>query len=603
MALTNITEIEKKDFLSTTVAFLKKWENAGLIGDTQPSAQGGIHDDGKQIPTIGYGLNLKALSFGDISKAYKLALTGKIDGKLSTLQENGLKIIEKWKTDTTPTVAEDVALISKSEGKAGTAAEKKALQSLWLSDAQASVLLEARLKGHPGLFSSSIETELTARLNGFGATLPEQSQERLVLYSLYYNAPTLIGPGISAAIKTNNHASFWYEVRYNHSNFNVKGLQNRREEESSKVGILAPADREDAGAVLKAMDFLFDREGGTSSVYEKIAARDKVINETDQANTKTESFEAQVSAYLKILSDKYAGGDQLHFVQAGGSGNDTFAAGVASYARFDAKTMRNETNTNDLVIAGDGNNAVKTGGGDDWVYSGKGRDRIDLGAGDDHASAGAGDDVINGGDGSDVMKGGKGYDTYVIDDVSDRVVDGDRGKIKTEISLNVLTQNIDTYVNLKAGLTHTLKLDAAKLPTDPQGGVANVNFEGSSGNDTYRLSLTGDSLLAYFKTGAGNDKLILTGRENPETGTTTIFVEDAASSDRFDISVFDARSLDAFQGTAQDIGDYFYKLESQSDVTTMVIWYAADNGDGGASLNKTVSIASTETMSDAMFIV
>lgn len=603
MALTNITEIEKKDFLSKTVAFLKRWENAGLIGDTQPSVQGGIHDDNKQIPTVGYGLNLKALSFSDVSKAYKLALTGKIDGKLSALQESGLKIIGKWKADKTPTLAEDVALINKSQGKAGTTAEKKALQSLWLTDAQASVLLEAKLSGQAGLFSSSIETSLTARLKEFGADLPAESEERLVLYSLYYNAPSLIGPGISAAIKTNNHASFWYEVRYNHSNFSLKGLQNRREEESNKVGILTAVDSKDAGAVLKAMGFLFDREGGTSSIYEKIAARDKVINEADQANTKTESFEAQVSAYLKFLSDKYAGGDQLHFVQAGGSGNDTFAAGVASYARFDEKTMRNETNTNDLVIAGDGNNAVKSGGGDDWVYSGKGKDRIDLDAGDDHASAGAGDDVINGGGGSDVMNGGKGYDTYVIDDVLDRVVDSDKGKIKTEISLKGLTQNIDTYVNLKAGLTHTLKLDAGKLPAGAEGDADRVNFEGSSGDDTYRLLLTEDSLLAYFKTGAGNDKLILTGRENPGMGTTTIVVEDAASSDRFDISVFDARCLDAFQGTAQDIGDYFYKLESQSDVTTMVIWYAADNGDGGASLNKTVSIASTETMSDAMFIV
>ncbi|WP_349434687.1 calcium-binding protein [Pararhizobium sp. A13] len=603
MALTNITEIEKKDFLSKTVAFLKKWENAGLIGDTQPSAQGGIHDDSKQIPTVGYGLNLKALSFSDISKAYRLALTGKIDGKLSGLQESGLKIIEKWKADKTPTAADDVALINKSQGKAGTTAERKALQSLWLTDAQASVLLEARLKGQAGLFSSSIEKELTARLNAFGATLPEESQERLVLYSLYYNAPTLIGPGIATAIKTDNHARFWYEVRYNHSNFDFKGLQNRREDESNKVGILAPADRKDSGAVLKAMDFLFDREGGASSVYEKIATRDKVINEADTVNAETQSFEAQIASYLKILSDKYAFGDQLHFVQAGGAGNDTFAPGVASYARLDAETMRNETNTNDLVIAGDGDNRIKTGGGDDWVYSGKGKDNIDLGAGDDHASAGAGNDIINGGDGSDIMNGGKGYDTYVIDDLSDRVVDSDKGKIKTEISLNVLTQNIDTYVNLKAGLTHTLKLDAAKLPADAEGDVDRVNFEGSSGNDTYRLSLTDDSLLAYFKTGAGNDKLILTGRENPETGTTTIFVEDAASSDRFDISVFDARTLDAFQGTAQDIGDYFYKLESQSDVTTMAIWYAANNGDGGSSLNKMISIASTETMSDAMFVV
>ncbi|MBB5534897.1 calcium-binding protein [Rhizobium giardinii] len=425
MPLTNITSIEKAGFLSKTAAFLKTWENSPPIGKTAPSAHGGIHDDGKHIPTIGYGLNI---SFSAISAAYKLALTGKIDGKLSALQESGLKIIAKWKADPTPTAADDVALINTSQGKAGTAAEKKALQSLWLTDAQATVLLEARLKGQAGLFTSSIETDLAARLNAFGVSLPDESQERLVLYSLYYNAPTLIGPGIATAIKTDNHARFWYEVRYNHSNFDFKGLQNRREDESNKVGILAPADRKDAGAVLKAMDFLFDREGGASSVYEKIAARDKVINEADAVNAKTQSFEAQIASYLKILSDKYAFGDQLHFVQAGGAGNDTFAPGVAATARLDAETTLNETNTNDLVIAGDGDNRIKTGGGDDWVYSGRGKDNINLGAGDDHASTGAGNDIINGGDGSDVMKGGAGYDTYFIDDAADRVFDTDRGE-------------------------------------------------------------------------------------------------------------------------------------------------------------------------------
>ena len=601
MPLTNITRIEKAAFLSKTAAFLKMWENAALIGKTAPSAHGGLHDDGKHIPTVGYGLNLKAMSFSAISAAYKLALTGKIDGKLSALQESGLKIIAKWKADTTPTARDDVALINTSQGKAGTAAEKKALQSLWLTDAQATVLLEARLKGQAGLFTSSIETDLAARLNAFGVSLPDESQERLVLYSLYYNAPTLIGPGIATAIETDNHARFWYEVRYNHSNFDFKGLQNRREDESNKVGILAPADRKDAGAVLKAMDFLFDREGGASSVYEKIAARDRVINEVDAVNAKTQSFEAQIASHLKILSDKYAFGDQLHFVQAGGAGNDTFAPGVASYARLDAETMRNETNTNDLVIAGDGDNRIKTGGGGDWVYSGKGKDNINLGAGDDHASAGAGNDIINGGDGSDTMKGGAGYDTYFIDDVSDRVLDTDRGKIKTEISLKALTQNIDTYVNLRAGLTHSLTLDADKLPADPDGDT--ITFEGSSGNDAYRLSLTGDTLLVQFKTGNGNDKITLTGRENPGTGTTTISVEDAASTDRFDISVFSALSLDAFEGKADEIGNYYCKLESQSGVSTMAIWYASDGGGGTVNLNNAITISSTMPMSDAMFLV
>lgn len=603
MALTNLTKIDKKNFLKETANFLKKWENPKLIGDSLASADGGIHNDSKDIPTVGYGLNIKAMSMADITLAFKLALTGKIDGKLTAVQESGLKIIKAWKDDKTPTNAEDLTLIAKSQGTAGTATEKKAMQSLWLTDAQATVLLEAKLNGHPGLFSSSIEKGLTAALKKYGATLPAESQERLVLYSLYYNSPSLIGPGISSAIKNDNHAKFWYEVRYNHDNFNIKGLQNRREEESNKVGILAPADRKDADVVLKAMDFLFDREGGATSVYEKIAARDKVINKADAGAVKTESFEAQVKTYLKILSDEHAEGDQLHFVQVGGAGNDTFAAGVASYAQLSKTKFRDASNTNDLIIAGDGTNKIKTGGGDDWVYSGKGKDTIDLGDGDDHVESGAGDDTIIGGDGADIMNGGKGYDTYVIDDVGDRVIDSDHGKIRTEISLKTLTKNIDAYVNDKPGLTHTLKIDVAKLPASPVAGIDMITFEGSSGVDTYKLSFPDDPLMVYFKFGAGNDKLIVTGRANPDQGTTTIFVEDAARADRFDLSVLNAQRLEDYEGSADNIGSYFYEFYSQSGLSMMAIWHAYDMGDGTAGLNNSMSISSTKTMTESMFIV
>ncbi|WP_075292675.1 calcium-binding protein [Pararhizobium arenae] len=608
MALTGLTKIDRNDFISKAAAFLKTWENAGLIGKTTASLAGAMHDDSRQNPTVGYGLNLKAMTYTEIDKAYRLALTGKTDGKLSKLQESGLDIIEAWKKDKTPTTAEDVTLINTSQGKAGTTAEKKALQSLWLTDTQASRLLEAKLKGYSGLFSS-IEQGMIAALAKNHVSPPAASQERLALLSLYYNSPSLIGPGISRAIETDNHAHFWYEIRYNHANYASRGLQNRREAESNKVGILAPGDRKDVADVLKAMDFLFDRTGGMTSVYEKIAARDKIIltSELDNTSKTTESiaearkqtFEAQISSYMKLLADTYAEGNALHFVQVGGSGNDTFTAGVASYSALDSRTWRNESNTNDLVMAGDGNNSVKTGGGNDWVFTGKGKDKIDLGDGNDHVSAGAGEDVINGGKGADIMDGGMGYDTYVIDNTGDRVIDSDRGKIRTEISLKSLTKNIDSYTNLKSGLTHTLKIDEAKLPA----GGDSITFEGSSGNDTYRFSLGDDDLTLTFKTGAGSDRIVLTARQNPDVGLTMIIVNDATSTDRFDLTAFDALSFDAFKGKAADAGHFYYKLTSQNGAGTMALYYADDNADGTVTLHQSVSISSSHGLTDGMFIV
>ncbi|MDQ0320650.1 hypothetical protein QO002_002788 [Pararhizobium capsulatum DSM 1112] len=608
MALTGLTKIDKEDFFSKTAAFLKQWENAGLIGKTAPSIAGGIHDDSRQIPTVGYGLNLKATSLTEIDKAFRLALTGKVDGKLSKLQESGLDIMQAWKADKTPTTAEDVALINKSQGKAGTTAGKKALQSLWLTDAQANRLLEAKLKGYSGLFPS-VEKGMIMALAKYNVSPPAQSEERLVLLSLYYNAPSLIGPGIAKAIATDNHAHFWYEVRFNHANYASRGLQNRRESESNKIGILAQEDRKDAAIVLKAMDFLFDRTGGATSVYEKIAARDKIIlaSELDNKNKTTDSItearkqtlEAQISSYMKVLSDKYAGGEKLHFVQVGGSGNDTFTAGIADYAALDSKTWRNETNTNDLVIAGDGNNTVKTGGGNDWVTSGKGKDTIDLGDGNDHVSAGSGNDVIDGGKGADVMDGGKGYDTYMVDNSGDRVLDSDGGRIKTGISLKNLTKNIDTYTNLKSGLTHTLKIDDAKLPANTDG----VTFEGSGGNDAYRLSLSDDDLTLRFTTGSGSDGIVLTARENPDIGLTVIIANDATSTDRFDLSAFGAMSFEAFSGKADDAGHFYYKLTSQSGASMMALFHGDSNADGIVTLHQSVSISSSLGLTDGMFVV
>lgn len=69
-----------------------------------------------------------------------------------------------------------------------------------------------------------------------------------------------------------------------------------------------------------------------------------------------------------------------------------------------------ESDANDTVHAGSGNDTVDGGGGDDKLYGGSGDDTLNGGYGDDSLYGGTGRDTINGGYGNDVLSGGSGDD-------------------------------------------------------------------------------------------------------------------------------------------------------------------------------------------------
>jgi len=413
MSLKSISALSGEASDDELVRFLKRWENAPLVGKTARTEAGGIHDDGAGNPTIGYGLNLKSLSYVQIEKALTYAITGSTKGKLTSSQKAGLKIIEKWKKGTLSLGKDDDRVLLDLAGTKSKAdpASKKALDALNLKDAEAARLLKAYVFGLNGLFASS-EAGLERKLMGYGATLPEPSLERVVLNSLYYNSPKLIGPGVAAALKTDNHALLWYEIRYNHLNYAHKGIQNRREAESNLIDILAPQDRKDAGKVLESLGTLFG-----AAVYDKIATRDAAINKADPKAAAKESFEARIDGYMTVLEKAYANGNELHFVQVGTNRADTIKAGAARHLKL------SESSTNDLIFAGGGNDIISSGGGNDWVYGGLGSDRLDLGSGNDFGQGGAGNDTILGGAGDDILVadagtdwlwGGSGSDAFVL---------------------------------------------------------------------------------------------------------------------------------------------------------------------------------------------
>ncbi len=67
------------------------------------------------------------------------------------------------------------------------------------------------------------------------ASIPD-SAERAALFSLTWNAPSLLGPKLKAAILDGNRAEAWYEIRYNSNGIALAGIANRRYVEAEEFG-------------------------------------------------------------------------------------------------------------------------------------------------------------------------------------------------------------------------------------------------------------------------------------------------------------------------------------------------------------------------------
>lgn len=66
------------------------------------------------------------------------------------------------------------------------------------------------------------------------------TRELTVLYSLAYNAPELVGPNLEAAIRNDDRASAWYEIRYQSNGGDPAfqdGIAKRRYAESQIFGL------------------------------------------------------------------------------------------------------------------------------------------------------------------------------------------------------------------------------------------------------------------------------------------------------------------------------------------------------------------------------
>lgn len=240
------------------------------------------------------------------------------------------------------------------------------------------------------------------------------------------------------------------------------------------------------------------------------------------------------------LANVITGGDGADTL-AGGLGNDTLVGGAGddSYTVdsvadviVEADAQGADTGGNDSVSAnisytlGDNlENLTLTGGNsingtgnalNNSITGNNGNNQLSGGAGMDTLTGGAGADTLNGGSGVDSLEGGNGNDVYMVDDLSDVIVEGSGGGAGTdtiETTLNVYTLNTANVENLTfvgiGNFTGTGS-DGANQIT---GGTGNDVLNGGTGNDVLLGQNGNDSLLGgtgadSLSGGAGADTLV-----------------------------------------------------------------------------------------------
>jgi Ca2+-binding RTX toxin-like protein len=155
------------------------------------------------------------------------------------------------------------------------------------------------------------------------------------------------------------------------------------------------------------------------------------------------------------------------------------------------------------LIGTDGRDQMDGGAGDDTLRAGAEHDTVYGGAGADKLYGEDGSDFLDGGAGSDILYGGMGNDTFVVDQITDKVVE------LTNQGFDVVRAGVNSHTlssNLEA-LFYTGQGDFVgrgnELANRIIGGAGDDRLLGNAGDDTL-ISLDGDDRLDG---GAGADTL------------------------------------------------------------------------------------------------
>lgn len=187
--------------------------------------------------------------------------------------------------------------------------------------------------------------------------------------------------------------------------------------------------------------------------------------------------------------------------EAENEGIDTVRSSATSYTLGD--------NVENLVLTG----AAGSGTGNGLANTITGNELANTligGAGNDRLFGGAGDDRLDGGTGVDIMTGAAGNDTYVVDNITDRIEEKrGAGTDTVEASVNyTLGAHLENLVLSGTAVTGT----GNALANTITGNAAANTLSGGAGNDTLDGGAGADMLTG----GAGNDAFVFATGESED---------------------------------------------------------------------------------------
>ncbi len=213
------------------------------------------------------------------------------------------------------------------------------------------------------------------------AVIPE-SKERLVLVSFSYNG--VLGPSLAAAIKTDNRAEAWYEIRYGSNGDKLNGIAKRRYYESEVFGLTANSDSVSDAEAQNILQ-MYTRHRADILNYEATysAQIDAANNDYHLSGTSlVESLDQMLDAARNyIISAEVTARGITHIIDG-----DVLVGQNTDYINSRRTWHKNDsligTDKHDLILGGDGDDTLEGGKGNDILVGGIGLDRYIWNAGD-----------------------------------------------------------------------------------------------------------------------------------------------------------------------------------------------------------------------------